>query len=94
MSPARAECDFFGIVLDNFRLLRSGSHHFVSPNNFTWDHLMKIKWLVTNVTAVESPERAEHAILGVIVARRAFGQFRSYLGSGNHFVIWERNLEI
>ena len=37
-------------------------------NNFTWDHLMKIKWLVTNVTAVESPERAEHAILGVLLS--------------------------
>ena len=30
---------------------------------------MKIEWLVTNVTADESNARAEHAILGVILAR-------------------------
>ena len=31
---------------------------------------MKIEWLVANVTAVGSPERAEHAIWGVILAVR------------------------
>ena len=31
---------------------------------------MKIYWLVTNVTAVESSDRAEHAILGMILAGR------------------------
>ena len=30
---------------------------------------MKIEWLVNDVTAVGSPDRAEHAILGVILAR-------------------------
>ena len=28
---------------------------------------MKIEWLVTNVTSVGSPDRAEHAILGAIL---------------------------
>ena len=31
---------------------------------------MKIKWLVTDVTAVEPPDRAERAFLGGILARR------------------------
>ena len=31
---------------------------------------MKIEWLVTNVTAVKCPDRARHAILGVILAGR------------------------
>ena len=31
---------------------------------------MKIEWLVTNATAVRSPDRAECAILGVILAGR------------------------
>ena len=31
---------------------------------------MKIKWLVTKVTAVGSPYRAKRAILGVILAGR------------------------
>ena len=39
----------------------------MSSNNFTKGHLTKIKWLVTDVTAVESPERAERAILGVLL---------------------------
>ena len=30
---------------------------------------MKIKWLVIDVTAVESPDRAERAILGVILGK-------------------------
>ena len=35
-------------------------------NDFTWVHLMKIEWLVTNTTAGGSPDRAEHVILGVL----------------------------
>ena len=38
----------------------------MSPNNFTQAHVMKIEWLVTDVTPVESPDRAERAMLGVI----------------------------
>ena len=29
------------------------------PNNFTQGHLLKIEWLVLNVTLVGSPDRAE-----------------------------------
>ena len=55
---------------------------------------MKIKWLVANVAAVGSVDRAEHAILGLIVAGRVFGQFRSYLWLGGHYVVWEPPLEL
>ena len=48
----------------------------MSSNNFTWGHLEKIEWLVADVTAVGSLERAERAILGLIVAGRAFVQSR------------------
>ena len=39
----------------------------MNPNNFTYGHLMKTKWLVANVTAVESPARAKRDILGMIL---------------------------
>ena len=55
---------------------------------------MKIEWLAANVTAVGSLDRAERDILGVIVAERVFGQFRWYLWSGSHFVVWEPPLEL
>ena len=48
---------------------------------------MKTEWLVTNVTAVGSPDGAERAILGVILAGHFFGQFKPYLLSGSHFVM-------
>ena len=48
---------------------------------------MKINWLVADITAVGSPDRAERAILGVILTRGYFGQFRPYLWSGSHFVM-------
>ena len=48
---------------------------------------MKIEWLVTDVTGVGSLERAEHAILGVMLAEQFFGQFRLYLLLGSHFVM-------
>ena len=41
-----------------------------SSNNITLGHLLKIERLVTNVTAVGSPDRAEPAILGVILIER------------------------
>ena len=44
---------------------------------------MKIEWLVTNVTAVGSPDRAEHAILGVILAGQLFVPLQ------DTFVVWE-----
>ena len=49
---------------------------------------MKIEWLVAGVTAVRSLDRAERAILGGILAERVFGQSRSYLCSGSHFVVY------
>ena len=33
----------------------------------TYGHLMKIEWLITDVPAVRSPDRAERAILGMIL---------------------------
>ena len=47
---------------------------------------MKIEWLVADVTAVGSLDRAKHANLGVIVAGGVFGKSRSFLWSGSHFV--------
>ena len=43
---------------------------------------MKIKWLVADVTAVGPPDRAEHAVLVVILAGRFFCQFRPHLLGG------------
>ena len=40
----------------------------LSPNKFIRSLFMKIEWLVTDVTAVGSPDRAGRAILGVILA--------------------------
>ena len=48
---------------------------------------MKIEWSVANVTAIGSLDRAEDDILGVLLVRRVFGQSRSYLWSGSHFVV-------
>ena len=42
----------------------------LSPDNFTWGHVTKTEWLVTNVKAVGRPVRAEHAISGVVSAGR------------------------
>ena len=60
---------------------------------------MKRKWLVADITAVGPPDRAERAILGVILAgwelfllvqaisRRCLGQFRPYLWLRSRFVV-------
>ena len=37
----------------------------MSSSNLTLGHLMKIEWLVTDVTAVGSLDRAERVILGM-----------------------------
>ena len=86
-----AERAIWGVIVagrcfDQFRpYLWSGGHFvirrnpFLSPNNFTQGHVSKIEWLVTNVTAIESPERAEHAFWGVILTERFVAQFRLYL---------------
>ena len=59
----------------------------LSSNDFTKGHLVKIERLVSDVTAVGSLDRAKHAILGVILVGRVFGQFRTYLWSLSHFVV-------
>ena len=66
----------------------------MSSNNLTPGHLMKIEWLVTNVTAIRSPGRAERAVLGVILAGRVFGQVRTYLWSLSNFVMQEPPVEL
>ena len=43
---------------------------------------MKIKWLAADVTAVQAPDRAERAILEVILAGRFVGKFRPYFRPG------------
>ena len=48
---------------------------------------MKIEWLVADVTAVGSLDRAERAILEVVLAGRVFDQTRWLLLSGSHFVV-------
>ena len=47
----------------------------------------KIERLVADVTSVGSPDRAEHASLGLVLAGRVFGQSRSFLWSGSHFLV-------
>ena len=59
----------------------------LGSSNFNLGYLMKIEWLVTNLTAVGSPGRAERAVLGVISAGRVFGEFRIYLWSLSHIVM-------
>ena len=48
---------------------------------------MKIEWLIANLTAVGSPDRAERATLGVILAGPCFGHVSPFLLSGSHFVV-------
>ena len=55
---------------------------------------MKMEWLVADVTAVGFLDRAERAILGLIVAGHVFGQSRSYLWSGSRFVVWDSPFEL
>ena len=59
----------------------------MSSNIFTHGRLMKIEWLVADAPAIGTPDRAEHAILGGILAVRVFGQFGTHLQSGSHFVM-------
>ena len=74
-SPDRAERTILGVILAGYFFANSG--HFcgrrdtlrcrnplLSSNIFNQGHLLKIEWLVTDVTAIGSPDRAERAILG------------------------------
>ena len=60
---------------------------FWCPDKFTQGHLIKIKWLVTYVAAVGSPDIAEPTFWMMILVERCFGQFRLYLWSRSHFVM-------
>ena len=66
----------------------------LSADTFTKGHLMKMKLLVTDVTGIGTPGRAERAVLGVILAGDVFGQFRTCLWSLSHVVIYEPPLEL
>ena len=48
---------------------------------------MKTEWLLADVTAVGSLDKVERAISGVFVAGRDFGQSRSFMWSGDNFVV-------
>ena len=61
----------------------------MSSNKFTQGHLMKLKWLVADITAVGSPYIAERAISAVILVGRCFGQFRPCLSIQAVFAIGE-----
>ena len=65
----------------------------LSSSNFKLSHLVKIEWLVANVTVIGSPGIAEHAIWGGILAGRVFGQLRTYFWSLSHFEMQEPPLE-
>ena len=44
----------------------------MSPNKSTQGYIMKLEWLLADVTAVRSPEIAEHTTSGVILVWRLF----------------------
>ena len=65
-----------------------GTPSCLRPNNFNQGRLMKIEWLVVNVTAVGSPDAANQAILGIIWAGRFFAiKCRPYLWTASYFVM-------
>ena len=79
MSLVRATSVFFGYFWAIFSffgqvrpLFRSGSH-FVSGNSIlgskklTSDYLLKMEWLITDVTAIGSPARAEEFFWVILV---------------------------
>ena len=44
---------------------------------------MKIEWLVADLTAIRTPDKAEYTILVVILAGRVFCQSRSFSWPGS-----------
>ena len=63
-----------------------GKNSLLSSDNFTQGHPMKMKLLVTDATPDEFPNRAERAILGLILVKFVYGEFRPYLWPGSYFV--------
>ena len=52
----------------------------MSSDKFTKGHVVKIEWLIADVTSVGSLDKAKRAILLVILAGRVlYGQARSFL---------------
>ena len=104
-SPDRVGRAISGVILDGHLLANSGRfcaggailwcmNPLLSSDNLTQGRLMKTKLLVTDVTAIGPPGRAERTVLGVILAGRVFGQFGTYLWSMSHFVMQEPPLEL
>ena len=56
-------------------------------NKFYLIYIVKIEWLVADLTAVGSLDRAERGILEGIVPGCILCQIRSYLWLGSHFVV-------
>ena len=68
----------------------------MSPSNFSEGHLLKMGWLVTDVTAVGSyPLKERNVLFWMVISTGHFvSQFRPYLWLGSHFVIQEHPLEL
>ena len=92
-SRDRAEGAILGMILAESFLVNSDRfcswgvtlwcrNPLLSSNTYIEGHFMKIEWFVTNVTAVGSPGRAEHAILGVILVRRFLANSGRICGQG------------
>ena len=83
-SPVSAESDVIGWCLRCFGQFGPLSWNSLSgPKNLTRDHLMKIEWLITNVTVVASSIRAECAVFGF------FGQIKLILWPESHSLLWK-----
>ena len=85
--PLQSRMWTFGVIFDSFGqfrpLLWPGSHIVIWGS---LSSLMKIEWLVTNLTAIRSPAGAERKSFGVIFD--IFGQFRLLcIVVGEHIVI-------
>ena len=85
-SPDRAERAILGVILAGCATLRCRKP-LLNSNNFTQGHLVKIEWLSSDFMSPGSPDRAERAISVLILAGRVFGQSRSCLWPGGHFVV-------
>ena len=55
---------------------------------------MKVEWLVDDVIAVGSPDRAKGAFFELIFAQLCFGRIRLDLCQGSHFVVYEPLFEL
>ena len=83
--PARAKHDILSTILEVFwpnsgcfcahGATLSCRNPLLSTNIFTWGHLLKIEWLVVDLTSFRFPIRAECDILG---------WFRTFFGHTDH----------